>query len=202
MYNFDEPRYEKVLSDAIALREQIEKAADEISKKGYSNIMFIGCGGTYSHSLPVKLMLDTYSEIESYSLIAAEFMAMPPKKFSDKSVCVFSTRSGNTKELVAAAKFCKEAGATVVCTYPTGTPRANTQTICSTALRRTTTWPRRSTGKLRFVARMMYNKGCFEDYAAFADGLASSRRICLRPRSSTRRRAKQSPSATRTRITT
>ena len=46
MFNFDVPRYEKVVGDAIALRPQIEKAVDEICKDGYSNIFFIGCGGT------------------------------------------------------------------------------------------------------------------------------------------------------------
>ena len=54
MFNFDVPRYEKVVGDAIALRPQIEKAVDEICKEGYSNIFFIGCGGTYAHSLPMK----------------------------------------------------------------------------------------------------------------------------------------------------
>ena len=46
MFNFDVPRYEKVVNDAIALRPQIEKAVDEICAQGYSNIFFIGCGGT------------------------------------------------------------------------------------------------------------------------------------------------------------
>ena len=32
MFNFDVPRYEKVVGDAIALRPQIEKAVDEICK--------------------------------------------------------------------------------------------------------------------------------------------------------------------------
>ena len=36
MFNFDVPRYEKVVGDAIALRPQIEKAVDEICKEGYS----------------------------------------------------------------------------------------------------------------------------------------------------------------------
>lgn len=30
MFNFDIPRYEKVVGDAIALRPQIEKAVDEV----------------------------------------------------------------------------------------------------------------------------------------------------------------------------
>ena len=40
MFNFDVARYEKVLGDALALRPQIEVAADEICKAGYSNIFF------------------------------------------------------------------------------------------------------------------------------------------------------------------
>lgn len=111
MFNLNVSRYEKVVKDAIALRAQIEKAVDEICVRGYSNIFFIGCGGTYAHSLPMKYWLDTESDIDTYSVIAAEFMAGGHRKFSKDSVCVFSTRSGNTKEIVAAAKYCKEAGA-------------------------------------------------------------------------------------------
>ena len=46
MFNFNVPRYEKVVNDAIALRPQIEAAVDKICEEGYSNIFFIGCGGT------------------------------------------------------------------------------------------------------------------------------------------------------------
>ena len=87
MFNFDVARYEKVLGDALALRPQIEVAADEICKAGYSNIFFIGCGGTYAHSLPLKYMLDTQSDIESHCMIAAEFMLMGHSRFSKDSVC-------------------------------------------------------------------------------------------------------------------
>ena len=111
MFNFDEARYEETVGDALALRPQIEAAVDKICEEGYSNIFFIGCGGTYAHSMPMKFWLDTSSNIDSYVVIAAEFMAAGHKKFSKDSVCVFSTRSGNTKEIVAAAKYCKEAGA-------------------------------------------------------------------------------------------
>lgn len=76
MFNFNEPRYEKVVNDAIALRPQIEAAVDKICEEGYSNIFFIGCGGTYAHSLPMKYWLETTTDkIETHSVIAAEFMA-------------------------------------------------------------------------------------------------------------------------------
>ena len=59
MFNFDEPRYEKVVSDALALRPQIEAAVDEVCEQGYSNIFFIGCGGTWAHTLPMKYWVET-----------------------------------------------------------------------------------------------------------------------------------------------
>ena len=111
MFNLNVPRYEKVVADAISLRPEIEKAVDEICTKGFSNIFFIGCGGTYAHSLPMKYWLDSSSNIESHAVMAAEFMIMGHKRFSKDSICIFSTRSGNTKEIVEAAEFCKKAGA-------------------------------------------------------------------------------------------
>ena len=39
MFNFDIPRYEKVVGDAIALRTQIENAVDKICAEGFSNIV-------------------------------------------------------------------------------------------------------------------------------------------------------------------
>ena len=114
MLSFDVPKYEKVLGGAVALRPQVEKATDEISKAGYSNIFFIGTGGSYAHGLCLKTMMDSQSALETHAVMAAEFMLMTPKRFSKDSLCVFTTRSGDTKEIVAAAKFCRDAGARVV----------------------------------------------------------------------------------------
>ena len=174
MFNFNVPRYEKVVSDAIALRPQIEAAVDEVCAQGYSNIFFIGCGGTYAHSLPMKFWLDTSSDIETHSVIAAEFMAAPPKKFTKDSVCVFSTRSGNTKEIVAAAKFCKEAGArTMVYVSNDNTPVceyadykffsfAEDDCLCEAIY----------TYMITLLARFLKNAGQFPDYDQFMEEYA------------------------------
>lgn len=115
MFDFDVNHYISVVNEAIALRPQIEQAVDEICKKGYSNIFLIGCGGTYAHSLPMKYWIDsTTNKIEIHSMIAAEFMIMGHKAFSENSVCVFSTRTGNTKEIIDAIKMCKAVGARTV----------------------------------------------------------------------------------------
>ena len=159
MFNFNVERYEKVVNDAIALRPQIEKAVDEICQQGFSNLFFIGCGGTYAHSLPMMYWLDTASNIEHHSVIAAEFMAMGHKRFTKDSVCIFSTRSGNTKEIVAAAKFCKEAGArTLVYVSNDNTP------VCEYA-----------DYKYMFalVGRFMKNAGEFDKYDEFMSQYAN-----------------------------
>ncbi len=174
MFNFNVPRYEKVVSDAIALRPQIEKAVDEICEQGYSNLFFIGCGGTYAHSLPIVYWMDTTSKIEKHSVIAAEFMAMGHKAFSKDSVCIFSTRSGNTKEIVAAAKFCKEAGArtlvyvsnddTPVCEYADYKfySFAEDDCLCEAIY----------TYMFTLVGRFMKNSGEFPKYDQFMDQYA------------------------------
>ena len=169
MFNFNIPRYEKVVGDAIALRPQIEKAVDEICAQGYTNIFFIGCGGTYAHSLPMKYWLDTTSDIDTYSVIAAEFMAAGHKKFTKDSVCVFSTRSGNTKEIVAAAKYCKEAGArTMVYVSNDNTP------ICEYADYKFASFAEDDclceaiyTYMIILLSRFKKNAGEFEDYDEF-----------------------------------
>ncbi len=114
MLSFNRPRFEKVIADALAMRPDIEKAVDEIVEQGFSNLFFIGVGGTYAHALPIKFWLDSETDIESHVEIAAEFMAIRHRRFSKDSVCIFSTRSGNTKEILQAAEFCRKAGARTV----------------------------------------------------------------------------------------
>ena len=68
MYDIDLNRYTEVVDSAIALRPQIEKAVDEICAQGYSNLFFIGCGGTYAHSLPMMYWLEsTTNKVEAHA---------------------------------------------------------------------------------------------------------------------------------------
>ena len=78
MYGIDVKHYEDVVNSAIALRPQIEAAVDKICEEGYSNIFFIGCGGTWAHALPMQYWLDTTTDkIDMYPVIANEFLAAP-----------------------------------------------------------------------------------------------------------------------------
>ena len=123
MYNFDVERFRKVTDGAIALRPEIEKCVDGICRDGYKNIFLIGVGGTYAHYLPIKYMADSISRIDVHAEIAAEFMATENKHFDKDSVAIFCSRTGNTKEIVAAAEYCKQRGArTIAFVAHEGTP--------------------------------------------------------------------------------
>ena len=174
MFNFDTDRYKKVLKDALSLRASIEESADAISKLGFSNIFFIGCGGTYSHYLPMKYMLDTQTEIESHTVIASEFMLMNHKKFSSNSLCVFSTRSGTTKEIVQAANFCREGGARVAMYVSNAdTPACEHADYLFTSFAEDDNLAEAIyLTNLTFLTRLAHNAGNFNDYKTFADGLA------------------------------
>lgn len=114
MYNFDVERFNKMTTGALAQRKNIERCADEISEKGYKNIFLIGVGGSIAHMYPLAYILKTNSTIEVYAEIASEFVLINHPHFGPDSVCIFTSRSGDTKETVAAAKYCKERGATTI----------------------------------------------------------------------------------------
>lgn len=193
MFNFDEVRYQKVVEDAIALIPEIEEAADEIAEAGYSNIFFIGCGGTYAHSLPMKYWLDTNTSIESHSVIASEFMVMNHKRFSKDSLCVFSTRSGNTKEIVQALKYCKENGArTIVYVSNDNTPAceyadykfysfAEDDCLCEAIY----TW------MIIFLARLMFKAGDFSAYNTLVTQFRQLTPYLIKAKQSVERQAKE-----------
>lgn len=169
MFNFDVKRYEKVVNDAIALRPEIEKAVDTICGEGYSNLFFIGCGGTHAHALPMQYWMESSSQIEMHPIIAKEFMMMGHKRFTKDSVCIFSSRSGNTKEIVEAARFCKEAGArTIVYVSNDNTP------ICEYADYKVWSFAEDDclceaiyTFQIILISRFMKNKGEFPKYDQF-----------------------------------
>ena len=114
MFNFDVPRYEKVVNGAISLRKDIEQVVDGICQKGFKNLYLIGIGGTYAHFLPIKYMMETISTLEVHVEIAAEFVLKNPRFFGPDSLCLFTSRTGKTREVVAAAKYCRDKGATTV----------------------------------------------------------------------------------------
>ena len=90
--SFDEKEAVDSVNGALALRPQIEAIID--------GIYFIGIGGTYASSMQVEVYMRGRSVLPVYVENAAEFLTTGNKRFTNKSVVILSSVSGNTKEMV------------------------------------------------------------------------------------------------------
>jgi fructoselysine-6-phosphate deglycase len=114
MLNFSREKYLKVTGGAVGLRQEIEKVVDKVYEKGFKNIFLIGSGGAVATFYPFEFMINSTSTIPAYAEIAAEFVLQNHKQFTEESLVILSSLSGTTQETVAAAKYCKERGATTI----------------------------------------------------------------------------------------
>jgi fructoselysine-6-phosphate deglycase len=109
----------------LALRPQIEAAADRIVNGPYKNLYFIGAGGTYSAALPYERFFQTHSSLPVRAVVGKEFIPAPDPGFGPDSVAVFASDSGTTEDIVECIEVAKQAGAlTLGFTGRAGTPIA------------------------------------------------------------------------------
>ena len=104
----------KVLNGVEKQKAEMEKAADELFKNGIKNIFLVGCGGSYSYNMPWQHYLDKATTLPHYLEIAAELMTKNHKMLGKGSVCIFNSKSGDTKEIVAAMEYCQRKGAKTI----------------------------------------------------------------------------------------
>lgn len=111
--NFNEQAQIDSVNGALALRPQIETIIDQIWEEGFDGIYFIGIGGTYASSMQVEVYMRGRSKLPIYVENAAEFLTTGNKRFTEKSVVIYSSVSGNTKEMVQLVDRVHEIGARV-----------------------------------------------------------------------------------------
>lgn len=114
MYKFNQDNFLKVMNGALGLREEIECIIDEVSEKGYKNLFLVGSGGSYAAMFPYDFVLKMKSSLPVYNEIASELILMNHNHLGEGSLIIFSSLSGTTTETVAAARYCKEKGATTI----------------------------------------------------------------------------------------
>lgn len=112
--NFNEQGDIDSVNGALALRPQIEKIVDQIWEEGFDNIYFIGIGGTYASAMQVEVYMRGKSSLPVYVENAAEYLTTGNKRLTSKSVVIYSTVSGNTKEMVQLIDKIKADGVRVI----------------------------------------------------------------------------------------
>ena len=113
MLKFDAQKQLDSVNGALALRGQIEKVVDEIQTTGFDTIYFFGIGGTWASCLQVEVYMRGKSAVSVAVENAAEFIVTGNRRFTDRSVVIFSSVTGSTKEIVGAVDKAKALGARV-----------------------------------------------------------------------------------------
>jgi fructoselysine-6-phosphate deglycase len=181
MLKFDEQLFLKLVEEeGLAYREKIEEIVDGICKKGYKNIFLIGAGGTIAMMYPYEYIFKSTSTIDVHAAIAAEFMVMNNKHFSQDSVCIFTSVSGTTKETVEAAQFCKDRGATTIALVAEpNTPLTKIVDHCITTGSEKHSFDTFFMLLYMVAFRFMYNNQEFPQYEQFTQEVAKLPRAIL-----------------------
>lgn len=104
MIKFNEQEKIDSVNGALALRPQINEIVDEICERGYSNICWLGVGGTWASAMQATVHMKEMSAIETWAENAAEYLTTGNKRITKDTVVIISSVTGNTKEVVDAIK--------------------------------------------------------------------------------------------------
>ncbi|MFT8410670.1 MAG: SIS domain-containing protein [Schleiferilactobacillus perolens] len=163
MLKFDKEKTLENVKGALALRPEINAVVDEINTNGYSNVMWLGIGGTYASAMQVVVHMKERSAIETFYENAAEYLTTGNRRVTDKTLVVLSSVSGSTEEIVEAVeKIKKEVGATILGFID------NDQAPLASMVTHLISYPTDEQLKFFMVAdRLMYLAGEFPDYDEF-----------------------------------
>lgn len=115
MFNFDEARVRQEHQNGVDIIPKTEKIVDQVCEEGYSNIFYIGIGGTvlYANQM-MHIAKQSGSRLPIYIENAADFNLVGNPLFDSRSIVVIESISGDTKEVVESVEKVRAAGARVI----------------------------------------------------------------------------------------
>ena len=114
MLNFDEARFLRIQTGAVALAARLDRVIGDCLKAGAENLFFLGTGGAAILMQPAAQLLQRRSRFPVFLDWPAELVITGSANLTDKSIVVMPSLSGTTKESVALLARLKEIGATVL----------------------------------------------------------------------------------------
>lgn len=174
MLKFDEQKQIDSVNGALALRPEIEKIVDEIQNRGFDGIYFVGIGGTWASGMQVEVYMRGRSSLPVYVENAAEFLTTGNKRFTDKSILIFSSVTGSTEEMMKAVEKAREIGAKVFGFVDKAD--APIVELCDWCI----SYPMNEQLKFYMVAnRFMYNNGEFPEYDRYNKEMEENLAVAL-----------------------
>lgn len=171
MLGFKEDEYKNSEKLIIEARPIAEKAAEEINQQGYSNIFFASVGGSLAPMMAIGEFAKELTNLPVFIEQAAELRIKGNKNLTKDSIVITLSKSGDTKESVEIANWCKEQGIRVVAI----TKKADSN------LAKAATWfiPMRHENGVEFeymllfwlFFKLLHLRGDFADYPEFGKQL-------------------------------
>lgn len=165
MLNFDAQKMAETHRANLSNKDEIIALADKLSVEGYSNVFFIGVGGTYTYAMIMDANMRACSSMEFYAEHAADFIHMGNKRLSDRSIVIVASATGDTPEVLEAVKKAAAAGARVVAFVE----------IAGTPIAQNATYPIEGASLYRyytFLYRLAYRRGEYPDFDEMMENLA------------------------------
>jgi fructoselysine 6-phosphate deglycase len=96
------------LDRAVSLIDKAAELGRILSEKGFSKLVFVGCGAPYRVMSTITYWIEKKStQTRCYSYYPAEFIHQDPKFIDKHTVVILGSYSGTTSEIVEAAKYCQ-----------------------------------------------------------------------------------------------
>ena len=96
MIKFDEQKQLDSTAGALAIRKEIERIAEDVAGRGYSNLCYLGIGGTYASALQAQSHVQENSGMEIIAQNAALYNTTGNRRIGENTVVVLSSVTGTT----------------------------------------------------------------------------------------------------------
>jgi fructoselysine 6-phosphate deglycase len=94
---------------------QVRKILAALKGRTFDHLYYVACGGSSALMYPSKFYADQHSKkMKADYYNANEFIYLAPAALGESSVVIVCSQEGKTPETVAAARFAKATGATVI----------------------------------------------------------------------------------------
>ena len=166
LLNYDPEKSLAWNKKAMEKKDDIIAVVDKICADGFSNIFFVGVGGTLTQAWSYDTTLKPIASFPFYVEHAADFNTEGNKKFSKDSVLIVTSATGNTKEVVETVETAKKIGARVISVV--GAPNTPLVELADYSIQ--------GYGDLIFymmLLRFAYNKGDYPEYDEMVKNLSN-----------------------------
>lgn len=168
MINFDETKMLENGAFIYDRRKDIEAIADHVCQKGFSNIFISSVGGSQAMMDPFRDMINEMSDIAVYCVLASTIVMTDHNQLTKDSLILMSSKSGDTKETVTAAKYLKDKGCTIISIV--GKDHSPLEALSDYCFVYGDGRPQELIMYL-LIGKILYNQGFFKQYEKFADEL-------------------------------